>query len=199
MSLLDGSVGWPDDGTKCFVVWLGNHHEFTHMRSHPNLTKGCNFMNQWVDSPMGKETQWVGAYKGTRAHNQEGNLEDKERNKCSSVLRKTKREISLKEPSHSTWEDLCCHEVDSLDKVRRDYFESVLGKYRNMGLLEACVSQNRNLWSLWKRRDNKSVLEGTSKVNRWRLKRWLQQRVWVMNICMSVLVRWDNSCDSAKL
>jgi hypothetical protein len=59
----------------------------------------------------------MGAYKGTRAHNQEGNLEDKERKKSSTVLRQTKRESSLKDPSCSTWEDLCLLEEDSMEKI----------------------------------------------------------------------------------
>ena len=36
--------------------------------------------------------------------------------------------ISLKEPSLSTWEDLCCLEVDSLDRVGRTSLGLVLGK-----------------------------------------------------------------------
>ena len=35
---------------------------------------------------------------------------------------------SLKEPSRSTWEDLCCLEVDSLDRVGRTSLGLVLGK-----------------------------------------------------------------------
>jgi hypothetical protein len=32
------------------------------------------------------------------------------------ILRKKKRESSLKEPSRSTWEDVCFLELDSLDR-----------------------------------------------------------------------------------
>ena len=35
---------------------------------------------------------------------------------------------SLKEPSRSTWEDLCCLEVDSLDRVGGTSLGLVLGK-----------------------------------------------------------------------
>jgi hypothetical protein len=41
---------------------------------------------------MYKETRQMGAYKGKRAHNQEGSLEDKESKKSCVVLRQTKRE-----------------------------------------------------------------------------------------------------------
>jgi hypothetical protein len=44
-------------------------------------------------------------------------LEDKESKKSSVVLRKMKRVSSLKEPSRSTWEDLCCLEEDLVDRV----------------------------------------------------------------------------------
>jgi hypothetical protein len=54
-------------------------------------------------------------------------------------LRQMKRVSSLKEPSHSTWEDLCCLEGDSMDRVGRDSFGMILGKSGNAGLLEACV------------------------------------------------------------
>jgi hypothetical protein len=40
---------------------------------------------------MGKETRQMSAYKGTRAHYQEGNLEDKESKKSFVVRRQTKR------------------------------------------------------------------------------------------------------------
>jgi hypothetical protein len=78
----------------------------------------------------------MGAYKGKRAHNQEGSLEEKERKKSYVVLRQTKRESSLKEPSHSTWEDLCCLEVDSVDRVGRASLGSNFGevwKCRSIG------------------------------------------------------------------
>jgi hypothetical protein len=53
--------------------------------------------------------------------------------------RKMKRDKSLKEPSHSTWEDLCCLEEDSMDRVCKSSFRMILGKIENAGLLETCV------------------------------------------------------------
>jgi hypothetical protein len=87
----------------------------------------------------------INAYKRTRLHNQEGNLEDKERKRSFVVLRKMKRASSLKEPSRSTWEDLCCLEVDLVDKVGKNSLGTNLGKFGNTGLLEACVRHNQNL------------------------------------------------------
>jgi hypothetical protein len=78
---LDGLVGRPDVRTKRLVGGLGKPPEHTHMRSQTNLAKGRDLVNQQVISSMGEETQQMGAYKGTRAHNQEGNLEDKESKK----------------------------------------------------------------------------------------------------------------------
>jgi hypothetical protein len=93
----------------------------------------------------GQDTQRMDAYKGTRAHNQEGNLEDNESKKSSAVIRQKKREISLKEPSRSTWEDLCYLEEDLVDRVVQVYFGMILRKSGNEGLMEACVRQDQNL------------------------------------------------------
>jgi hypothetical protein len=57
-----------------------------------------------------------------------------------AFLRQTKRVRSLKEPSHSTWEDLHFLEVDSLDIVGQVYLGMVLGKFESAGLFEASVS-----------------------------------------------------------
>jgi hypothetical protein len=53
-----------------------------------------------------------------------------------------KRESSLKEPSRSTWEDLCFLEVDLVDRVGKNSLGPILGKFGNIGLLEECVRQN---------------------------------------------------------
>jgi hypothetical protein len=88
----------------------------------------------------------LGVHIRVRVNNQgRKNLEDKENKKRSVVLRQRKRASYLKEPSHSTWEDLCCLDEDSMDRVGRDSLGLILGKPGNAGLLEACVRQNRNL------------------------------------------------------
>jgi hypothetical protein len=74
-------VGHPNKEMNCSMGQLGKPPEHTHMRSQTNLAKGRDLVNQQVISSMGEETQQMGAYKGTRAHNQEGNLEDKESKK----------------------------------------------------------------------------------------------------------------------
>jgi hypothetical protein len=56
MSRLDISVGWPNDRMKRSVGRLGKPPKRAHMRIRPNLAKGHNLVNQWVGSPMGKET-----------------------------------------------------------------------------------------------------------------------------------------------
>jgi hypothetical protein len=64
-------------------------------------------------------------------------LEKLGREKKSFVAwRQTKIAISLKETSHSTWEDLCCLEVDSVDRVGKVSLGMILvnsGKYRFVG------------------------------------------------------------------
>jgi hypothetical protein len=62
----------------------------------------------------------------------------------SAIMRWTKRESSLKEPSHSTWDKLFYLGVDSLDIYGRFSLGTILAKSGNAGLLEACVRQNRN-------------------------------------------------------
>jgi hypothetical protein len=44
-------------------------------------------------------------------------FENKESKKSSKILRQIKRVSSLKEPSFSTWEELCFLEEDSVDIV----------------------------------------------------------------------------------
>ena len=44
-----------------------------------------------------------------------------------------KRASSLKDPSCSTWEDLCFLEVDSLDKDGQVSFVQIFAKYRKRG------------------------------------------------------------------
>jgi hypothetical protein len=79
-------------------------------------------------------------YKRTRVQQpRKEYFEDKERKKSSMALMKTKRASSLKEPSHSTWKDLCYLEVDWVERVGRDFLGTVLGKFGNTSLLEACV------------------------------------------------------------
>jgi len=82
----------------------------------------------------GKDTQRMDAYKGTRAHNQEGNLEDNESKKSSAVIRQKKREISLKEPSHSTWEDLCYLEEVLWIELGRNFFAMSLASRMTLEL-----------------------------------------------------------------
>jgi hypothetical protein len=43
------------------------------------------------------------------------------------VMRQTKRASSLKEPSHSTWEDLFYFEEDLVERVGKDSFGMILG------------------------------------------------------------------------
>jgi hypothetical protein len=53
-----------------------------------------------------------------------------------AAWRQMKIAISLKETSHSTWEDLCCLEVDSVDKVGKVSLGMILanfGKCRFVG------------------------------------------------------------------
>jgi ribosomal protein S21 len=61
------------------------------------------------------------AYKRIRAHNQRINFGKTRRvrelyDSEANSLKQVKRRNSLKEPSESTWEDLWCLEVDSLDR-----------------------------------------------------------------------------------
>jgi hypothetical protein len=78
---------------------------------------------------MGKEIRWMDAYKGKR---EQGNLGRQGEKKSSPILRQTKRENSLKETSHSTWEDLCFLEEDSMDKVGWVSFGMILRKNQNL-------------------------------------------------------------------
>jgi hypothetical protein len=53
-----------------------------------------------------------------------------------AAWRQMKIAISLKETSHSTWEDLCCLEVDSVDRVGKVSLGMILanfGKCRFVG------------------------------------------------------------------
>jgi hypothetical protein len=79
MIWLDELVVHPNNTTRCLVDRLGKPPEHAHMRSWTKIMKGYELVNRWVESPMGKETRQMArfdAYKGTRAHNQEGILEE---------------------------------------------------------------------------------------------------------------------------
>jgi hypothetical protein len=45
------------------------------------------------------------------------------------ACRQMKIAISLKETSHSTWEELCCLEVDSVDRVGKVSLGMILANY----------------------------------------------------------------------
>jgi hypothetical protein len=56
--------------------------------------------------------------------------------KIFAACRQMKIAISLKEASHATWEDFCCLEVDSVDKVGKVSLVMILvnsGKCRFVG------------------------------------------------------------------
>jgi hypothetical protein len=100
------------------------------------------------------------AYKRTRAHNQGRQVLARQGKKESSaVSRQTKRASSLKEPSRSTWEDLCCLEVDSLDKDGQVSLGLILAKFENRSVGGMCEAYNQNRGILRKRRETNLQLE----------------------------------------